>query len=134
MKIEFFLPMNPPTCTHQQKKIGVRNGKPYLYEPADVKDARQKLTAHLIKHVPAQPYTGGVRLMVKWLFPAARNHHNGEYRTTKPDTDNLQKLLKDVMTDLHYWTDDELVASEWVEKFWADTPGIYVSIAALEVE
>ena len=31
---------------------------------------------------------------------------DGEYRTTKPDTDNLQKLLKDCMTATGFWTDD----------------------------
>ena len=72
----------------------------------------------------------GVRLVVKWLFPKGR-HNNGEYRTTKPDTDNLQKLLKDCMTKCGFWKDDALVASEIVEKFWADVPGIYIQIEEL---
>ena len=74
--------------------------------------------------------TKGVRLAVKWCFPNG-NHKNGEYRTTKPDTDNLQKLLKDVMTDLGFWKDDALVASEIVEKFWAETPGIFIYVETL---
>ena len=68
--------------------------------------------------------------MVKWCFPRGR-HGNGEYRTTRPDTDNLQKLLKDCMTAAGFWKDDALVASEIVEKFWADVPGIYVRIEEL---
>jgi Holliday junction resolvase RusA-like endonuclease len=32
------------------------------------------------------------------------------------------------MTDLGYWTDDALVASEIIEKFWAARPGIYICI------
>ncbi|WP_236253677.1 RusA family crossover junction endodeoxyribonuclease [Streptococcus mitis] len=56
---------------------------------------------------------------------------NGQYKTTKPDTDNLQKLLKDCMTKLGYWQDDAQVASEIVEKFWADTVGIYIKIEEL---
>ena len=51
--------------------------------------------------------------------------------TTKPDTDNLQKLLKDVMTDLGFWKDDALVASEIVEKFWAERPGIFIYVETL---
>ena len=65
---------------------------------------------------------------MKWCFPVTEKHQNGEYKTTKPDTDNLQKLLKDVMTDLKYWKDDALVASEFIEKFWADVPGIYIEV------
>lgn len=130
MTTEFFLNIVPPTVTHQEKKIGVRNGKPYTYEPEELKNARQKLAAYLVGHAPKKPYTGGVRLAVKWCFPCG-NHRNGQYRTTKPDTDNLQKLLKDVMTKVGFWEDDALVASEICEKFWADRPGIYIRIDPL---
>ena len=69
--------------------------------------------------------------MVKWLFPITGNHINGEYKLSKPDTDNLQKMLKDIMTDLKFWTDDALVASEITEKFYADTPGLFIVIQEL---
>lgn len=130
MTTEFFLPMNPPTCTHQEKQVRVIKGKPIFYEPENVKAARAKLMAHLAKHKPAEPYREPVRLVVKWMFPRGA-HKDGEYRGTKPDTDNLQKMLKDVMTHLHYWKDDALVASEIVEKFWAELPGIYIRIEEL---
>ena len=52
----------------------------------------------------------------------------GEYRTSKPDTDNLVKMLKDVMTELGFWKDDAQVASEVIEKYWAQIPGIYVKV------
>jgi Holliday junction resolvase RusA-like endonuclease len=81
--------------------------------------------------VPEQKYTRAVRLITKWCFLITGQHKNGEYKTTKPDTDNLQKLLKDCMTDLGYWTDDALVASEITEKFWAEMPGIYIAIESL---
>ncbi|MEG1523971.1 MAG: RusA family crossover junction endodeoxyribonuclease [Clostridia bacterium] len=122
--------MIPPTITHQEKKIGVRKGTPYTYEPPELKEARSRLEAHLAQHVPDAPYRSGVRLVTKWCFPRG-THADGEYRITKPDTDNLQKLLKDVMTKLGFWTDDALVASEIVEKFWAAKPGIYVRISNL---
>lgn len=131
MAIEFFMPMEKvPTATHQEKQVRVVNGKPVFYEPAEVKAARQKLTAYLGQHVPEQPFCCGVRLMVKWCFPKGR-HKNGTYKTTKPDTDNLQKMLKDVMTKLKFWEDDAQVASEIVEKFWSDIPGIYIRIEEL---
>ena len=85
--MEFFMAMNPPTITHQEKQVHVVNGKPVFYEPAELKAARQKLEAHLGKHVPDDPIFKGVRLITKWLFPSNGKHGNGEYRTTKPDTD-----------------------------------------------
>lgn len=128
---EFFMAIIPPTKTHQEKQVRIVKGKPIFYEPAELKAVRAKLEAHLAKHVPEQKYTGAVRLLTKWCFPNGK-HPPGTYKTTKPDTDNMVKTLKDVMTKLGYWTDDSLVASEIIEKFWATVPGIYIKIEALE--
>ena len=40
--MEFFMAMNPPTVTHQEKQIHIVTGKPVFYEPAELKAARQK--------------------------------------------------------------------------------------------
>ena len=130
MRTEFFLPMIPPTTTQQMHKVKIVNGKPQFYDSDDLKAARVKLTAHLSGHIPEQKYTGAVRLVVKWCFPMG-SHKDGEWKTTRPDTDNLQKLFKDILTGLKYWTDDAIVASEIIEKFWAERPGIYVCIENL---
>lgn len=130
MTTEFFMAMEPPTVTAQEHKVTVINGKPVFYDPPEVKAAKEKLISHLYKHRIMGPYREGVRLITKWCFPRGR-HKDGSYRTTKPDTDNLQKLLKDCMTLVGFWTDDALVASEVAEKFWAEVPGIYIRIEEL---
>ncbi len=132
MVSEFFMPMKKvPTVTHQEKQVHVVNGKPVFYEPEELKAARAKLQAHLGQYAPAEKYDGPVRLVTKWCFLTIGKHKNGEYKTSKPDTDNLVKLLKDVMTELHFWKDDAQVASEITEKFWSDLPGIYVKVESL---
>ena len=102
MITEFFMAMVPPTVTHQEKQVRVVNGKPKFYEPQELKAARSKLEAHLAQHKPDQKYTGPVELVSTWCFPRG-NHKDGEYRISKPDTDNLQKLLKDCMTAAGFW-------------------------------
>ena len=37
MAIQFFMAMIPPTCTHQEKKVTVVNGKPVFYDPPEVR-------------------------------------------------------------------------------------------------
>lgn len=130
MTREFFIPMQPPTVTAQMHKVTVVNGKPVFYDPPEVKAAKQKITDHLARYRPDTPADGGIRLVVKWCFPRG-SHADGEYRITKPDTDNLQKMLKDYMTKLKFWRDDAQVCSEIVEKFWAEIPGIYIAIQDL---
>lgn len=134
MTIEFFMPMIPPTVTHQEKKIHVVKNKPHYYEPEELKDARAKLMANLSNKVPKQKFKNvPLELVTKWCFPKGTSHFNGEYRISKPDTDNLQKLLKDCMTQTGFWQDDALVAREIVEKFWASVPGVYIRVSELEV-
>lgn len=130
LMIEFFLPIIPPTVTHQEKKVRVAKGKPIFYEPPDLADARQKLTAYLAKHAPDEKLTGPLQLITKWCFQKG-SHGNGEYKTTKPDIDNMLKLFLDCCTALGYWKDDALIVSLVAEKFWADVPGIYVCIKKL---
>jgi len=130
MTTEFFMPMKPPTATHQEKQVNWEART--FYEPDDLKAARAKLMAHLGKHVPDKKYTKAVRVIVKWCFPITGKRKDGQWKTTKPDTHNLNKLLFDVMTDLGFWKDDALVTSEIIEKFWAEKPGIYIKIEELE--
>ena len=126
--LQFFVPMKLPTKTHQEKKVHVVNGKPVFYEPTELAAVRSKFRDALATYVPYQPFVGAVRLVTKWCFPVSGKHSDREYRTSKPDTDNLVKLLKDVMTGLHFWKDDAQVASEVIEKFWADIPGLFVAV------
>ncbi len=131
MTIEFFMPMIPPTVTHQEHRVKMVNGKPIFYDSAELKDARAKLTANLAVHKPGKPFKTAVRLTTKWLFPKGDKHSDGEWKITKPDTDNMIKLLKDCMTACYFWKDDALVTSEITEKFWANVPGIYIRIEEL---
>ena len=137
----FFLPMIPPTVTQQEHKVMVnrKTGRVQFYDPPELRAARAKLTDMVGRHAPEQPLEGALQLVTKWIWPMETDGQivlNGmEYRwkTSKPDTDNLQKMLKDVMTDLHFWRDDALVCSELVEKFWAEIPGIYIEIQEVDV-
>lgn len=133
--MQFFLPMKPPTVTHHAKELHayMKGGKPcaVLHDSRELKDARAKLHAALAPYAPERPFGGPVQLLVKWCFPSDGRHANGEWKTTKPDTDNLDKALKDEMTRLRFWRDDAQVASEISEKFWAEVPGIFVMVVAL---
>lgn len=137
MHIQFFIPMRPPTTTHNAKQLHayMKGGKPcaVLHDSPELKAVRAKLHAYLAPYAPPQPIEAGqpVRLVVKWMFPTEGKHTGGTYRTSKPDTDNLEKALKDEMTRLHFWADDAQVCSEIVEKFWSDPCGVFIQVEVL---
>lgn len=73
---EFFMAMIPPTSTKQARGWHqAADGKVISYDRANA-NAEGKLTAHLAKHIPQKPYTGAIRVLVKWLFPL-RGQHKG---------------------------------------------------------
>lgn len=132
--LSFTLNINPPTTTAQEHKVGIRNGKPYFYDPPELKDTKQKLMAYLGQHKPKDPFTGPLCLCAIWMYPASGKHKPGTWRDTKPDTDNLQKLLKDCMTMVGFWKDDAQVVQEIIEKRWvrSEERGIFVEIYPAE--
>ncbi|MBR5948148.1 MAG: RusA family crossover junction endodeoxyribonuclease [Clostridia bacterium] len=129
--MKFYVPMIPPTVTAQMHKVDTRGRKPRFYDPPELVAAKSKLEAHLAKHRPDAPMSGPINLFVMWSFPMTGAHENGEFKTSRPDTDNLQKALKDVMTKLGFWTDDAQVAFEQTVKMWSSNPGLFVTIEEL---
>lgn len=113
------------------KRVKVYNGKPIFYESDELKAARSLFESRLSKHVPDRPIEGPIRLVTKWCF-GKQKCAAPEWKTTKPDTDNLIKLFKDCMTELNYWHDDAQVCSEITEKYWNPVTGIWVHIETLE--
>lgn len=116
--MQFFMPMDPPTATAQEKQSTIKNGKRCYYSNERLQKAQDQLVDGLFPFIPDETLTGPVRLLVVWLYKATGKHTHGEWRTTKPDTDNLQKLLKDIMTHLGFWKDDAQVVYETCQKIW----------------
>lgn len=129
--MEFFMPMLPPTVTFQEKELAIRNGKPVIFDGDRLKAAKEKLRAHLSLHAPKEPMSGALMLAVKWCYPADGKHPVHTWKETKPDTDNLDKALKDCMEALGFFKNDAQVCVEHIEKFYNDVPGIYVQLENL---
>ena len=130
--MRFKLKMNPPTATAQQKGERICGGYIRHYKKKNVAQAEAILRDALLPYVPAEPIEGKpISLWVCWMFPypkSAKKHQPGSSRAkiTRPDGDNLNKMLKDVMTDMGFWKDDALIYAELVQKIYNDEPGILI--------
>ena len=131
--MQFVLDIDPPRTTAQQKRIAGRrpDGRPYFYDGNRLSQARGALQAALYEHVPKEPMQGCLALTVHWVFSTPDKKKQGTWKRTRPDTDNLQKMLKDEMTKLHFWNDDAQVCVEHVEKFWDAHGRIVIEINEL---
>ena len=130
--MKIFLILDPPTVTAQEAKVAIIKNKPVFYKPKKLKQARNILIKHLKVFKPLKPMEGPISLNVIWRFPKGKKNKHFEWRITKPDTDNLEKMLKDCMTEVGFWIDDAQVVLEHVEKVWSDEPtGIIIEINIL---
>lgn len=133
----FKMKMIPPTATAQQKGERVVGGHIHHYKKKNIRDAEAILKDALLEHVPEEPIIGKpIWLTVQWEFPfpkSAKKHRQGcgRWKITRPDTDNLNKLLKDIMTDMGFWKDDALICLESISKSYSDEPGISISIVTM---
>ncbi len=133
--MKFFIAMKkPPTITHQEKKATVVNGRPKFYEPPELKQARATLMAYLARYKPDEPLSGPVALTTNWIYPESKSHPAGTWKITKPDTDNMVKLLKDCMTAVGFWKDDAQVAWEIIVKMYGKQTetGIMIQVTSLK--
>lgn len=128
---EFFIAMKKiPTVTNQEHRAAFKGpGKQVVfYDTPQLAAARMLYVSMLAPFRPEKPLTGPISLRVYWCFAATKKHPAGTWKTSKPDTDNMQKLFKDCMTKVGFWKDDAQVVMELVAKRYDQFEGIYVRV------
>lgn len=143
MKTEFYLhfPEGLPRATSQEKGESIRYKKvdgrilPYIdhYRKPKVQALRNELTLKMKRYRPKETSEKPIRLTVILYFDIkAPKKLWGTYKTTKPDCDNYVKEIKDVMTLLKFWKDDNQVVDLRVVKYFAEKGTIFIRMEELE--
>lgn len=128
-KTVFIIMHDPPRVTAQQRKVAIdREGRPHFYAPERLKAARNTYLNDVWPYRPKKPYEGPIKLTVSFSFSTDDKKKWGTPKTTRPDTDNMIKALKDVLTAAGFWKDDSQVYFETVNKIWAADGRIRVII------
>lgn len=150
MRIQFIVPSVP--IAQPRTKVSSFGGKARAYTPKTVKSAdgtRKPHPVHAFKatcrHAATLVYSGAplqgpLALTVVFVLPRPQNMHwktkpmPRAWHTSKPDSDNLQKSVKDALTKL-LWVDDSQVCQTTAEKWIAsgsEQPHVLVLIEQLE--
>lgn len=111
MRIEFTEKFTIPSATPQQRKLGGRNTHP----TDGLRLARATWQALLERYRPLAPFTKPVFLCVALFY-----HHATKLgpKTTRPDGDNLLKIIKDAATKAGWWKDDAIVYFECIRRVY----------------
>lgn len=132
--IKFHLPITPPKCTSQTKRLAMIGGKPRFFAKKSHKDAEDDLLSLCMPYAPAEPLQGPLKLTVRFVFPWRKSESKRRRAMAilpndcRPDADNMIKLVGDVLTKLRFYNDDGQVSDLRVSKFWGDHVGISVEI------
>lgn len=73
-----------------------------------------------------------IELRVEFYLPRPKSRKKDTWVTTKPDLDNLDKSLRDALTDICVWRDDSQVVCGYSVKLYEtddEPPGCMVIIA-----
>ena len=142
METEFYISCVPPKATHQASATILKrpDGTPFVgkMQTSKGKAAQRNLLALLREHAPASPVTGPLALNVVWCYPWRKSEPKKNRIAgfkpcdTRPDVDNLAKMLLDVMSGPGgFWNDDSQIAVLTFSKFWGDLPGIGIRYKTL---
>lgn len=125
-----------PSGTAQQRKSAFVNGRIVSYPSESYKRARRQLYGLLRPHAPKIPFEGPVYLSVAYKYETSGKSKVDTFKTSRPDGDNLLKVLKDVMGELGFYHDDSEVAIESIARMWVakGEGGILVTIGQVEEE
>lgn len=132
----------PPRQTHQSRLRAYRIGKFCRIVKAKPDAATAALEAQIKEQVRKLrdgkphlfPEGVPVSVFLTWEFPfpasvKARDRKYAQWRTQRPDLDNLSKSVLDALTDAGAWADDNQVTLLRLAKYNSPTPKLSISLS-----
>lgn len=132
--VEASLPIVPPRTTHQQKKVAVRDGRPFFYRGKSLKQAEATLEWALMPVRPRRPLAGPLALDVLVTFPFRKGKKRCSLHVEKPDIDNWLKGFLDCMQRLAFFRNDSAIVELRCRKRRGSCPGIWFCLSEIDVE
>lgn len=143
MAVTFFVAGVPkPQPRAKAARIG---GFVRLYTPytKDAKAWRSAVIAAALEHCEGRTFTGPLGLTLQFTLPRPKSHLTKKglrpeaplWHTSRPDADNLTKLVMDALSEAGVWSDDCIVASLATQKAYATPPhsaGCFIHITPLD--
>jgi len=127
--LTIWIPGQPATVTAQQKII-TKGGR--IFDNRRVQEARARLFCILAEQAPSRPLDGNLSVEVTWAW-TRKGQTQPEWKNTKPDLDNLAKLLLDEMGRAGIITDDARVVELVLRKLWVQERDEGIKIVVREI-
>ena len=131
---QFFVPGIP--APDPRVKAFSRGRHAGVYKPKGAWQEWAKRVALMTGAAPKPAHDGPVRMSIEYRMPRPKSlpkkFADGSYCWRKPDVDNMEKLVLDVLKKRGWFTDDGRVADVAHRKVYSSKPGMAVVIELLD--
>lgn len=130
MRLVFDLEKMPVTA--QRRGITKKKGKLQFYGRQGSNN--YELQAKLLQNAPKEPIPAGTptKLAVVFRYVIKQKKRWWQWKTSRPDLDNLLKNLQDYMTKFGYYADDSQICWLDVRKYHDEKNSIEIELTELE--
>lgn len=129
MRKEFFVALDPTGPTHNDLEPVRRRGGGLGIRKSDALRAHEDaLAARIAPHRPPEPFSRPVHVDMRICFPTGGRHPQGSPHAVRPDADNVEKTVFDILERFGFIRNDCLIASHCTAKAWSDPAGIWILI------
>lgn len=97
-----------------------------FYTKQKVKDALEEYREKLQPYKLPKPLQGALQVNVRFYYKG-----KGVWKDTRPDLDNMVKLLLDAMTQEGFWEDDGQIVMLSMAKMYGEDDGVEIGITRL---
>lgn len=137
------LDIEPSRATHQAAlRVMRRKGGGFFvgkYEKSAAKQWSRKVAELIRPFKPDKPIEGPVKAVIAWTFPYPKGTPSKRllersWRCSRPDLDNMEKGILDILVDEGFMLDDSQVAAKHTMKFNGVDPFVYIHLEPLDIE
>jgi Holliday junction resolvase RusA-like endonuclease len=131
----------PTTATHQSslRVLKGRGGKFFIgkYKKSKLKDWIEEFKLKIKSSKPAAPLDGPIEAKLEFYFPYPKSTSKTKcqtesWKTTRPDLDNMEKMILDTLTDEGFLTDDSIICHKYSIKKLSDKPRIFIHLKKID--
>jgi len=130
----------PTTATHQSslRVLKGKGGKFFIgkYKKSKLKDWIDEFKYKIRQFKPAFPLEGPIQAKIEFYFPypksISKTKSQGEsWKITRPDLDNMEKMIFDTLTEEGFMTDDSIICSKVSVKKLSNNPRIFIQLTKI---
>ena len=142
--MHIFIKCDPPKATgNNTKACGIVRGHARIFDSSKSKSVKKMMYNLLLPYAPKIPLTGPLEQSLVFIFPynksdisskakrAALEVNGYVWHDTKPDLDNLRKILNDTLEKLGFFHNDSQIVIDHGEKLRGSLTGIHIMLSEI---